>query len=70
MSNDQSPYNKPSRLKMGDGVLTTLLYLWLAARGSGGLDRLFSPSGANGCGGRQCLNGLRGVLQRREFKFR
>ena len=42
MSNDQTPDNKPSRLKMGGiGVLTTLLYLWLAARGSGGLAAFF-----------------------------
>ena len=42
MSNDKTPDNKPSRLKMGGiGVLTTLLYLWLAVRGSGGLAAFF-----------------------------
>jgi protein-S-isoprenylcysteine O-methyltransferase Ste14 len=42
MSNDKTPDNKPSRLKMGAiGVLTTLLYLWLAVRGSGGLAAFF-----------------------------
>jgi protein-S-isoprenylcysteine O-methyltransferase Ste14 len=42
MSNDKTPDDKPSRLKMGAiGVLTTLLYLWLAVRGSGGLAAFF-----------------------------
>ena len=38
MSNDKTPSDKASRLKVaGIGVVTTLLYLWLAVRGSGGL---------------------------------
>jgi protein-S-isoprenylcysteine O-methyltransferase Ste14 len=42
MSDDKTPDNKPSRLKMGAmGVLTTLLYLGLAVRGSGGLSAFF-----------------------------
>ena len=35
MSNDKTPSDKASRLKVaGIGVVTTLLYLWLAVRGS------------------------------------
>lgn len=42
MSSDNTPSDKPSRLKMGTfGVVTTLLYLWLAVRGSGGLAAFF-----------------------------
>ena len=42
MSNDKTPDKRPSRLKMGGiGILTTLLYLWLAIRGSGGLAAFF-----------------------------
>jgi protein-S-isoprenylcysteine O-methyltransferase Ste14 len=42
MSNDKTPDKKPTRLKMGSlGILTTLLYLWLAVRGSGGLAAFF-----------------------------
>ncbi len=42
MSNDKTADNRPSRLKMGGlGVLTTLLYLWLAVRGSGGWAAFF-----------------------------
>jgi protein-S-isoprenylcysteine O-methyltransferase Ste14 len=42
MSNDKTADNRLSRLKMGGlGVLTTLLYLWLAIRGSGGLTAFF-----------------------------
>jgi len=42
MSNDKTTAKKPSRLKMGAlGVLTTLLYLWLAVRGSGGWTAFF-----------------------------
>jgi protein-S-isoprenylcysteine O-methyltransferase Ste14 len=42
MSDEKMPDTKPSRLKMGGfGVLTTLFYLWLAVRGSGGLAAFF-----------------------------
>jgi protein-S-isoprenylcysteine O-methyltransferase Ste14 len=42
MSNDKTPSDKASRLKVaGIGVVTTLLYLWLAVRGSGGLAAFF-----------------------------
>ena len=42
MPADNTPDKKPSRLKMGSiGILTTLLYLWLAVRGSGGLAAFF-----------------------------
>ena len=42
MSTDKTPDKKPSRLKMGGfGVLTTVLYLWLAVRGSGGWTAFF-----------------------------
>jgi protein-S-isoprenylcysteine O-methyltransferase Ste14 len=42
MSNDKTPDKQPSRLKMGGiSILTTLLYLWLAVRGSGGLAAFF-----------------------------
>jgi protein-S-isoprenylcysteine O-methyltransferase Ste14 len=41
-SNDKSADKTLSRLKMGGlGVLTTLLYLWLAVRGSGGWTAFF-----------------------------
>jgi protein-S-isoprenylcysteine O-methyltransferase Ste14 len=42
MSDDKTSDKKLSRLKMGGiGVLTTLLYLWLGVRGSGGLAVFF-----------------------------
>ena len=43
MSNDQAPDKKRSRLKVGSiGILTTLLYLWLAVLGSGGFADFFN----------------------------
>jgi protein-S-isoprenylcysteine O-methyltransferase Ste14 len=42
MTNDKATNDNWSRLKIGEsGVLTTLLYLWLASRGSGGLAAFF-----------------------------
>ena len=42
MSRDDTPSHKTSRLKVaGIGVAATLLYLWLAVRGSGGLAAFF-----------------------------
>ena len=42
MSNDKAPDNKRSRLKTGSiGILTTLVYLWLAVLGSGGFAAFF-----------------------------
>lgn len=43
MLNDQAPDKKRSRLKVGSiGILTTLLYLWLAVLGSGGFVNFFN----------------------------
>jgi protein-S-isoprenylcysteine O-methyltransferase Ste14 len=42
MSTDTTPDSKTSHLKMGvTGMMTTLFYLWLAVRGSGGLAAFF-----------------------------
>ena len=43
MSKHQAPDTKQSRLKVGSiGILTTLLYLWLAVLGSGGFAAFFN----------------------------
>src|SRR5262249_62272090 len=43
MSKHQAPDKKQSRLKVGSiGILTTLLYLWLAVLGSGGFAAFFN----------------------------
>jgi protein-S-isoprenylcysteine O-methyltransferase Ste14 len=42
MSENQAPESRQSRLKMGSlGIVTTLLYLWLAVLGSGGFAAFF-----------------------------
>ena len=42
MPDEKTPEDKPSRLKMGGiGLLSTLLYLWLAVRGAGGFTAFF-----------------------------
>jgi protein-S-isoprenylcysteine O-methyltransferase Ste14 len=41
--NNQTPESKQSRLKVGSiGIVTTLVYLWLAVLGAGGLAAFFS----------------------------
>ncbi len=43
MPQNQAPESRQSRLKMGSaGIVTTLLYLWLAVLGSGGFAAFFS----------------------------
>ena len=56
MSNDKTTDKKPSRLKMGGlGVLTTLFYLWLAVRGSGGWTAFFRHPARTGVAGASVL---------------
>jgi hypothetical protein len=41
--NNQSPESKQSRLQVGSiGIVTTLVYLWLAVLGAGGFAAFFS----------------------------